>query len=303
MKKKLILLITTFVFLLTCETSDNSNDTSKSTFIPIAKLPKTVKLKLIEPLLADGVVLSGERPFPNISSEQEVMLHAFDELYELGMLNTNSYEYSVDPRLLTAKIETPILVYNFLTDPATTYYFLTAVTDTGECLFTATFDSDPMITHMRNYSYGGSYQDERSSKHQISEREVIELIESQFPDTAFENPILAHFRFYDTRAGKNERFWYFKLETGDEYIISSLVMGAPHLGWGYSGIEGGVKNHAGISKPGNGGSWNLEGERMAKLKRPINLFENLRINQDGITSRNIPNSLIPVVEFTPLPLK
>jgi hypothetical protein len=60
--------------------------------------------------MVPGAPVSNERPLPNVLSEQEVLLKAAEVAIAEGVLDPSYYEYQNYPALLTAKIETPILV-------------------------------------------------------------------------------------------------------------------------------------------------------------------------------------------------
>jgi hypothetical protein len=71
-------------------------------------------------------------------------------------------------------------------------------------------------------------------------------------------------------------FWYFTVSgnarsaesTNDEYIIATFIPG-------FTSIPGGVSNRAAIDYAGQRGDYHLKGYRMAKLNRPLRLFDKL----------------------------
>ena len=305
MKIKLFFLpVVAFFFLAACIESSDEDSPKKDAALSILALSPEQKLKLIKPFMPDDAVLSDEHPLPNTSSEKEVLLHTFDVLYKTGQLHPE-YLKSYNPRLLDAKVEVPILVYTFDHDPARVGYYFTAVADNGQCLIFAHVRAEADISDKSLIGgfggFGSSRNNEGNSYHIMTKREAVDLIKSQFPGKEFEGPIAIHINLFEILHSNSGIYWYFKIEEGEEYIISAHVFGNPYSNRGYNGIEGGVKNRAALR--GYGGDPYLNAERMARLDTRLNLFEKLRENFDLCNSGYIPNSPVPQVKFTTVPLK
>jgi hypothetical protein len=265
------------------------------------------KWAAIEGAMAPGAVPSSTRPRADILSEQEVLLKAADYLYSIGALDPSFYVYEEEPRLLTAKIETPVLFY--FPEGTAASYLLMAVDEKGESLMDIIvrpgigIDLNSFVT-----SSGGIIPNKPDSlsSHFITKREAVELIKTQFPDSVVSEPVALRGLFLEGHSHSNTSFfWYFTVggkerSAGtvlEEYIIAADIMG-------YRTIAGGVSNRSAIST-GRGGSPQLDGERMAKLDTPLNLLEkigtvNARAAADG-------NTVIPYqrveLKVTPVPLR
>jgi hypothetical protein len=87
----------------------------------------------IQQNMAPGADASSARPFSDVLSEQEVLLKAVDYAHKIGALDRAYYVYQENPALLTAKIESPLLLYNVSTG-TTNAYLLTAVDTDGTTL-------------------------------------------------------------------------------------------------------------------------------------------------------------------------
>jgi hypothetical protein len=265
------------------------------------------KWAVAESIMASGAVPSNIRPRADLLSEQEVLLKAADYLYSIGGFDPSFYAYEEEPRLLTAKIETPILFYS--PDGTPTSYLLMAVDEKGETLIGSmvhpevnvdlnSFETvrDGIIPNKPDYL----------SSHFITKREAAELIRAQFPDSVVSEPIAVRGLFLEGRLHSNIAiFWYFTVSGNErsvetvpeEYIIDSTIMG-------YRTIAGGVSNRSAIST-GRGGSPLLGWERMARLDTPLNLFEkieasNARAPAGGNTAVTYQRTEL---KYTPVPLR
>jgi hypothetical protein len=256
--------------------------------------------KMIEDRIAPGVEISAERPFPDILSEKEVLSRTAVVFQKRGMFKSNYYIYGYEPRLLTAKVEKPFLMYGFNYNPGSVYYTLTANTDNGQVLFRQMVYAiadvpDEKFLGIQNDMEG---QWDSMSYHYITEREAVELIASQFPGEPFEGPIMTHIKLEDNIHSTSRHFWYFTVDNED-YIIDARI-GAPN---GYNSIPGGVTNHQAISKAGGGGSFYLQGERMARLVPRGNFFAILRENSAATVNGHFNNPAPAAFDYVPLPLK
>jgi len=98
------------------------------------------KLDNLQAYLFEGVILEAQRPMKNILSEQEVLLKAADYAVNQGIFDPNFYLYKNAPALLTAKIEAPILLYDFDDSPLS--YRLNAVDENEAFLMSIYVKSD-----------------------------------------------------------------------------------------------------------------------------------------------------------------
>jgi hypothetical protein len=262
------------------------------------------KWDIIQDYMVPTAPVSNERPLPNVLSEKEILLKAMVYANEKGALDTSYFEYQNNPALLTAKIETPILIAD-ATSGESSSYMLTAVDDKGVFLLWMSFDaavnsSDEEFAGLRGFAFPNS------ANHYITKREVTELIHSQFPDSAVSEPMaITNLRLEEDPYSHMFFFWYFAVNdtardaagVSDEYIIASVVSG-------YPGIPGGVSNRAAIDFAGGRGDIHLNGYRMAKLEKPLRLFDKLQTARAaGGASFTPPSYPTESVGFTPVPLK
>jgi hypothetical protein len=263
------------------------------------------KWEVMQDYLAPGTTVSGERPMPDILSEQEVLLKAADYAYKIGALDSSYYEYTNVPALLTAKIETPILVYNSTGYPAT--YMLTVVDDSEGFLAGAyvqpVVGTDEATFETTRFTRVNALPEQ--SGHYITKREAIDLIKSQFSDRIVSKPIaVAGLCLVDDPYSSTVIFWYFTTNDNqrgasggsEEYIIDSYIRG-------YKNSIGGVSNRSAIST-GNGGSPHLDGARMAKLNTPLRLFEKLEAARStGRSLNSVAAEPMEPIKYTPVPLR
>jgi hypothetical protein len=255
-------------------------------------------------VMVPGVPVSNERPLPNVLSEQEVLLKAADVAIEEGALDPSYYAYQNYPALLTAKIETPVLI----TDAASgepDSYLLTAVDDDGVLLADVGVNS---AFNAKDTEFVGvvGFAKANSSNHLITKREASELIQSQFSDSAVSEPMaITNLRLDDDPYSHMFFFWYFTVsdnarnvaDAEDEYIIATIIPG-------YTTIPGGVSNRAAIDFAGGRGDFHLKGYRMAKLNKPLHLFDKLEAARSvGGASFAPPSYPAESVGITPVPLK
>jgi hypothetical protein len=261
---------------------------------------------LLQDRMALGAGASNERPMPGILSEREVLLKAVDYAAQIGALDPSYYAYQENPALLTAKIETPILLH--FPDGTPVSYYLTAVTDNGESLMGVFVRPGVDIKYeVFETGRGSSIPDgpDYLSGHLITKQEVIELIKSQFPDSVIDGPIAVSNLFLEGQPHSNNAiFWYFTVSgdnrsvetSAEEYIIDSAIRG-------WRTISGGVSNRSAISA-GQGGSWVLGGARMAKLETPLRILEKTEeANARTVGGISSPAPYNEPVQFTPVPLR
>jgi hypothetical protein len=88
-----------------------------------------------------------------------------------------------------------------------------------------------------------------------------------------------------------------RVPIGDEYIIATFIPG-------YTSIPGGVTNRAAIDYAGQRGDFHLQGYRMAKLNKPLRLFDRqAAIRAAGgasFSSSEYPDESVGII---PVPLK
>ncbi|MDR2211811.1 MAG: hypothetical protein LBO65_10180 [Spirochaetaceae bacterium] len=256
--------------------------------------------------LAADAPVSSERPLPNVLSEQEVLLKAADAAIAEGVLYSDYYAYEETPALKTAKIETPIL----LTDGATgepNMYLLTAVDDAGVLLAEVYVNSEAG-TSDADFELGRGFAITNTSFHYITKREAAELIQSQFPEGEVSEPMaVSNLRLGEDPHSHRGIFWYFTVGesepsrsaagTAEEYVLAADV-------FGYHPVPGGLSNNRAAIDIGQGGSFHLDGYRMAKLDRPLRLFNKLNTARSAGGASFSP-SVYPseTISFTPVPLK
>jgi hypothetical protein len=255
-----------------------------------------------EYFMAPGVPVSNKRPLPNVLSEREVLLKAAEAAVKEGVLYPSYYAYENNPALTTAKIETPILMFDADTGIPRSY-LLTAIDDDGIAL-AYVFVNSAHDTNGEPFEFSRIIIEPNGSiDHLITKREAAELIQSQFPDSEVSEPLLiGNLRLRDSRHSHSNIFWYFTVsetarnaagEAG-EYVFEPFVPG-------YSSIPGGMSNRAALNERG---SFHLDGAFMAKLDTPIRLFDKLEAARAAGGVIFTPPWYLEVdVDFTPLPFK
>jgi hypothetical protein len=248
--------------------------------------------------------VSSERPLPNVLSEQEVLLKAADVAIEEGVLDPSYYAYQNYPELLNAKIEVPILVTDANSGEPDSY-LLTAINNKGELLAEVGVNSSVNVNSSDFIGVIG-FAKSGSSNHFITKREAATLIQSQFPGESVSEPMaITNLRLEDSKHSHMFFYWYFTVGddarsaagNADEYIIASVIPG-------YTSIPGGVSNRAAIGFAGSRGDFHLYGYRMAKLNKPLRLFNKLEAARSaGGASFSSSSYPTEAVGFTPVPLK
>jgi hypothetical protein len=253
-------------------------------------------------VMVPGAPVSDERPLPNVLSEQEVLLKAADFAVAEGVLDPAYSAYQDNPALWTARIETPILLTNASTG-VPDMYILNAVDDDGITLASISVNSardagEGSFERGRFISEAGSVPD----VHDITKREAVDLIQSQFPDNTVSEPMaIGNLRLEGRRYSHTALFWYFTVSdtarnvagVADEYILDIYIPS-------YHSIPGGVSNRAALDRVGG----ELIGYRMAKLDTPIRLFDKLEAARAAGGVSFAPSSYpTESVGFTPVPLK
>jgi hypothetical protein len=233
------------------------------------------KWEIIQNYMVPGAPVSNTRPLLNVLSEQEVLLKAADYTIKKGMVDTSHPVYQPYPALLSAKIETPVLVTNAESgEPG--WYLLIATNNDGVFLARMSFKS-AVNTSDDGFVGLSSFAFPNSANHFITKREAAELIQSQFPDSEVSEPMaIENLRLEDDLSSHMFSFWYFTVndnarnaaDAGDEYVIATFIPG-------YPAIPGGVSNRAAIDFAGNRSDIHLNGYRMAKLDKLLRLFDKL----------------------------
>ena len=262
--------------------------------------------EVIQQSMAPGAEVCSERPFSDVLSEQEILLKAVNYAHKIGAFNPAYYVYQENPALLTAKLETPVLIYYVPTGTANSYS-LTAVDTDGTDLMTVYVSSsvDTDINSFEHLRIIGLVNIPEQSVHRMTKREAVHLMKSQFPDNQISDPIaLSGLYLEDSPYSNNHVFWYFTVddsnrsiaEASEEYIIASEIVG-------WKKISGGLSNRAAINS-GDGGSPHLNWNRMAKLETPLRIFERIEAARAARGASFSP-SMYPMetIGFTPVPLK
>jgi hypothetical protein len=255
----------------------------------------------LEDYMAPGAVPSNIRPRPDILSEQEVLLKAMDYAYSIGALNRSYFLFQEDPRLLNARIETPVLLY--LPNGSPLSYMLMAVGENGESLMfifvRPTIDAD--YSSFVTLSGGSPPNAPDYSSHFITKSQIIELIKSQFPDSSFSEPIaLRGLSLEEIPYSINGIYWYFTVDNSnqnalsvpEEYIIAASV-------YRPTGNEALSRN----AIASYNGSPALAGARMAKLETPLNLSAKIEAARSVTDIGSIPYDHTAKFKYTPVPLR
>jgi hypothetical protein len=294
-----------FVVVVTVYTSCNVENIKNSHSTKQEMIKDT--WETIQQSMASGADVNGERPLPNVLSEQEVLIKAVDYARHIGAFSPTYYVYQENPALLTAKLETPVLIYDISTGTMN-IYSLTAVDNDGTDLMTVYVSSsvDTAINNFEHIRIIGLVNVPEQSIHRITKREAIRLMKNQFSEKQMSDPIaITGLYLEDSPYSNNHEFWYFTVsdqdrsisEIPEEYIIASEIVG-------WKKISGGLSNRAAISS-GDGGSPHLNWNRMAKLETPLRLFQQIeeKANRAAAESENFAEEPIVKVRFTPVPLK
>jgi hypothetical protein len=264
------------------------------------------KWETIQAYIVSGAPVSNERPLPNVLSEQEVLLKATDVLIKEGALDPSYYEYQNNPALLTAKIETPILVFDAFTGVPNSY-FLNAVDTDGISLARVTVSS-VRDADEASFELGRSISGPNGSfTHLITKREAAELIQKQFPDKAVSEPAaIYNLRLDDSQYSHGVLFWYFTVNdnarsatnAGEEYIFEAFTGGSDR--------SGGQPNRSAVAALDINlySSPHLKGYQMVKLDKPLRLFDKLNTARSAGGASFAPSSYpAESVGFTPVELK
>jgi hypothetical protein len=262
------------------------------------------KWEIIQDYMVSGAPVSNERPLSNVLSEKEILLKATDYAIKEGLLDPSQPVLKNHPALLTARIETPVLVTDAENgEPG--WYLLIAVDNDGVLLARMSFNSavnasEETFSGLRGFSLPGT------SHHFITKQEAIELIQSQFPDSAVSEPVaIENLRLDDDPYSHMFFFWYFTVNdtalsaagSVDEYIIASVIPD-------YTSIPGGMSNRAAIDFAGQRGDHHLKGYRMAKLNKPLRLFDKIETARSAGGASFAPSNYpAESVGITPVPLQ
>jgi hypothetical protein len=293
------------MLIMSCQQLNRGDDNNST----LAKTEDQDIWSAIEDVLAPGAKVSDVRPASNILSEKEILIKAAKFAEERGRLHSNSILFTEQPKLLTAHVEAPVFIYNFLVPAERSIeygiYRLSAIDEKGECLMVLMVD--PLITVEDNrfelVSGTNASFPEEIATHYITKREMIELIESQFPGQPYEGPIAVNMEFEGEVWGNAITSWYFTVgdavsrsvdNTYAEYLIDSQV-------FDYRNITGGVtSNRSAIDTESTAKSWG--GHRMVKLETPVYFLEKLKRAQTGERSAFTSEAPSPA-RVTPVPLK
>jgi hypothetical protein len=267
----------------------NRNDNINSL---LSNLEEPELWSAIEDVMVPEAEVSDIRPADNVLSEKEILLKAAKFADERGLLASDSLFLTSQPKLLTAHIETPIFIHNFLGSAEECYeygtYLIYAVDQNGEYLANILVRPHDNVDLM-SIDIAMGVMDEgvleyspETAKHFITKQEAIELIESQFPGQPYEGPIAVKTEFEGEVWGNTIVSWYFTV--GDmenravdgayaEYLIDTSV-------YNYRNLTGGVTtNRSAIDTENTAKSWG--GHRMVKSDTPLNFFEKIKAVQTG----------------------
>jgi len=253
--------------------------------------------------MVPGVGTSDERPLPNVLSEREALVKAADVAIAEGVLDPSYYAYQRNPDIMTAKIETPIL----LTDAETGVpdsYLLNAVGDNGISLALVSINADRDADEQSFVRGRFVSLPETAHNHIMTKHEATELIQNQFSGEEVSTPMMiGNLHLGDDPHSHRALFWYFTVgETSrnvagisEEYIIAADISG-------WSSIPNGMTSRSAIDFPH--GDPHLNGYRMAKLDNPLGLFEKLAAARSA-GGASFSTSIYPreTFGFTPVPLK
>ena len=256
----------------------------------------------IDDYIESDVGISDVRPFTNVLSEKEALVRVYSALWKQGYFSPDNSMFAQDPRLLTAKAARPMLIYDFAGNPADVSYRFYVVAEDGEAILEQYVGAIANVGDDKLLGSQSGLADNRADYltfHYITEGELIELIGSQFdgalPD---ERPILVQLKLKNNNFSVYTIFWYFTVG-GGEYIVSARVNK-----WRLIVPEGGLSNHAAISKPGGNGDGMIGGERMARLDTPAAFYEVLRQTRTSATDNWFPYNLPDGgFDWTAIPLK
>jgi hypothetical protein len=267
----------------------------------------------IENVLVPGAEVSDERPVDNVLSEKEILIKATKFAEERGFLEPDSLFINSQPKLLTANIETPIFIHNFLGSAEECYeygtYQIYAVDDNGEYLAHIlarphdNVDINNLDIVMGVLEENIMEYSPELSTHFITKREAVELIESQFPGQSYEGPIAIKTEFEGQVWGNTIISWYFTIGDTesraaggayDEYLIDIEVLD-------YRNFIGSVTtNRSAIDNERTAKNWG--GNRMVKLDTPLYFIDKLKDVQTG--ERSAYTSEVPSpARVSPVPLK
>jgi hypothetical protein len=254
--------------------------------------------------MAPNASASSERPLQNVLSEREVLLKVADIAVAEGILDPSHYAYEINPALKDAKIATPILVTD-ANSGVPDMYILQAVDSQGIRLASVSVSSDPNNVNDESFVYTRSIPTpDGPMLHIMTKLEAAELIQSQFPDSTTSGPIAVNnLRLGEDPYSDKALLWYFTVsentrsavDSGSDYVIDAYITN-------YTSIPGGITNRAAINMDYT--SFHLDGYRMVKLDRPINLFSKID-EARSVGGVSFASSIYPSnsIGFTPVQLK
>ena len=261
----------------------------------------------IKTILAPGVEVSDERPYPDVLSEKEVLIKFIEHARQEGALHPSYYLYQENPELLDMKLEVPVLLY-FIPYGTTHSYIIYGVSDDGEPLLELIV-SAKVGTSMKEFETGRAVaipSDQvpiEYSSHVITKREAAEIIKNQMPGKRTSEPLaIMGLRIEEARYSNRALFWYFTTEDedekggGEEYILASGIKG-----WKLA--PGGMSSRTAITI-GPTDSPNLNWKKMARLDTPLRINERLNSLRSAGAMFNTVNPGHPEdVKITPVEWK
>jgi hypothetical protein len=295
MKTLAIISLTLLVLFSSCFAGINS---------PSLKIKSDEIFEEIQNYLQPGATINEKRVYPNILSEEEILIKAADYALEIGALDLSNSIYEENPSLINAKIETPILLHQ--PDGKPSSYMLTAVEKDGSLLMYS------LVRPNEDAKADDSFETARATVipdakiHYLTKRETISLINDRFPDGNISEPIaIRGLILEDSPHTDTILFWYFT-KSGversidsikEEYIIDATILGYTNSSLMASGRSIVLQNDQGTPY--------LKGSRIAKLETPLNIDKKVEVyrtlgNSSGDSSFQQP---VGKIKFIPLPLR
>ena len=257
----------------------------------------------IKTILAPGVEVSDERPYPDVLSEKEVLIKFIEHARQEGALHPSYYLYQENPELLDMKLEVPVLLY-FIPYGTTHSYIIYGVSDDGEPLLELIV-SAKVGTSMKEFETGRAVaipSDQvpiEYSSHVITKREAAEIIKNQMPGKRTSEPLaIMGLRIEEARYSNRAIFWYFTIEeeAGEEYIFASIIRG-------WKQVPDRQNSRTAITI-GPSDSPNLKWKKMARLDTPLRINERLNSLRSAGAMFNTVNPGHPEdVKITPVEWK
>jgi hypothetical protein len=125
-----------------------------------SRTPDEKRKIMREQYIVSDAPITDERPLPNVLSEKEVLLKAADAAIAEGVLDPSYYAYQINPALMDAKIETPILLIDANNGVPDTY-IINAVDNNGITLARVFFSSNADVDEA---SFAGTLRSKKTTE-------------------------------------------------------------------------------------------------------------------------------------------